>query len=136
MEKEIVGYIPKLLYKFYLKLKDRFDVNPKPSDEEKYCIEICNKLIENPKSKLTYSLVSDKRFIKNDDKYMFVIIENNVINLINHVYSYSIYIQDTSSYQKTLKKFDLALENERHLLEDEIRKNIQHSLSNILSSLN
>jgi hypothetical protein len=139
MEKEgkrTVGYFTRLLFKFYLKLKDKFDQTPKITDEEKYCVQICLKLLENSSSKLTFAPVSSTRFIVNEDKQMFVVINNHTINITNHVYSYTVYVQESSSYTKVVKRFDTLLEEERQNIQEEIRRNIKHSLQCILNSLN
>jgi hypothetical protein len=135
MENKVVGYVPRLLFKIYLNLKDKFDPRPKVTDEEIFASEICKKLITNPTSELTISPISHKRIIKNEEKNMYVVMEGYTIHLINHVYSYSVYLQDTSKFTELTQKFDKVLEDRREVLEHEIRKNIQHSLSNILDKL-
>jgi hypothetical protein len=130
-----VGYIPRLLFKVYLNLKERFDPTIPIPEEEKITVEICKKLIVDPESKLTFAPISGKRFIKNENKNMFVVIESHTINLINHVYSYSVYLSSQSDYKDITQSFDGVLENKRQLLEDEIRSNIQHSLQTILKKL-
>ena len=136
MENKVVGYIPRLLFKIYLNLKDKFDPKPKVTDEEVFAAEICEKLIINPTSELSFSPISHKRIIKNEEKSMYIVMESYTIHLINHVYSYSVYLQDTSKFTELTQKFDKVLEDRREVLESEIRKNIQHSLSNILDKLN
>ena len=136
MEQKIVGYIPRLLYKIYLKLKDKFDPKPPISQEEHFSVEICNKLIDKENSSLTFAPKSFKRFIKNDDTDMFIVIHSRTINLINHVYSYNVYIESTELYDNLIDKFDQELENRREEMEDEIRSNIQHSLKTILEKIN
>jgi len=84
---------------------------------------------------LTFAPVSESRYIVNEDKQMFVVINNHTINITNHVYSYTIYIQDHSSYSRLTKKFDSILEEERQNIQDEIRRNIKHSLQTILDGL-
>ena len=136
MEKiEELGYIPKLLYKFYLKLKERFDPTQKPKEEETICIDICKKLIPNRNSKLTIAPVSNKRYIKNDEKDMFIVITDRTISLINHVYSYNVFIENDKLYDEVIKSFDNELDNRRIELEDEIRSNIKHSLKSILEKV-
>jgi hypothetical protein len=135
-DKRTVGYFTKLLFRFYLKLKEKFDQTPKITDEEKYSLQICMKLLENLSSKLTFAPVSESRFIVNEDKQMFVVINNHTINITNHVYSYTVYVQEHSSYTKLIKKFDSILEEERQNIQDEIRRNIKHSLQSILNNLN
>ena len=135
-DKRTVGYFTRLLFRFYLKLKDKFDQSPKITDEEKYCVQICLKLLENPSSKLTFAPVSSTRFIVNEDKQMIVVINNHTINITNHVYSYTVYIQESSSYIKVVKRFDTLLEEEEQNIQEEIRRNIKHSLQCILDNLN
>jgi hypothetical protein len=132
---EVVGYIPKLLFKLYTYLKNRFDPPKPPKDEEMYCISICEKLILMEDSKLYYSPLSHKRFIRNENKDMFIALENLTINLINHVYSYNVYIETGNHYDNVVKKFDEELERRRELLEEEIKTNIKHSLKSILDKV-
>ena len=135
MENKVVGYIPRLLFNIYLNLKDRFDPKPNVTEEEIFAADICEKLINNPSSELTFSPISHKRIIKNEAKSMYIVMESYTIHLINHVYSYSVYLQDTSKFTALTQKFDKILEDKREVLESEIRKNIQHSLRNILEKL-
>ena len=135
MENKVVGYIPKILYRFYLYLKNRFDP-PKPvPEEEQICYNICKKLIRNDESKLTLAPLSNKRFIKNDDKSMFIVIENRVIMLINHIYSYTVYCENDEGFLEMVREFDQKMEYKRQELESEIKSNIQHSLKKIYESI-
>jgi len=133
--KNVVGYIPNLLFKFYLRLKDRFDPPRKSKEEEIFCEKICESLINLPESKLYFSPISHKRYIKNDEKNIFVVIENLTINLINHVYTYTIYVETTDIYERIVEKFDNELENRRLILEQEIQNNMKNSLEKILKKI-
>jgi hypothetical protein len=133
--KQIVGYIPNLLFKFYLRLKERFDPTPPLKEEELFCIEICKKLIPSESSKLTIAPLSNKRYIRNDDKDMFIVIQDGTISLINHVYSYNVFIEHNKLYDEILTIFDNELEKRRLVLEEEIRSNIKHSLKSILEKV-
>lgn len=124
------------LFKIYLYLKNKFDPPKEISDEEKFCYDICKKLINDPISKLTIAPVSNKRYIKNDESNMFIVISDNSIMLINHVYSYNIYCDYNENYIELIKMFDNEVEKKRLELENEIKSNIQHSLKKILESLN
>ena len=134
-ENKVVGYIPKLLFKFYLHLKEKFDPTPPAKEEELYCIDICKKLIKYSSSKLTIAPLSNKRYIKNDNNDMFIVIQDRTISLINHVYSYNVYIENDKLYNDVLNHFDNELENRRIELENEIRSNIKHSLKSILEKV-
>ena len=79
-----MNQLSKLLFKIYLYLKNRFDPTPPPTDEEIFCTDICLSLIGMENSRLTYAPISNKRFIKNDSKGIFVVIDHRMINLINH----------------------------------------------------
>jgi len=124
-----------LLHTFYLYLKNKFDPTTPPKEEEIYALEICKKLIMNPKSKLTNAPISFKRFIKNDENNMFVVINNRTISLINHVYSYNVYIESGDNYSNVCEIFDNEMEKKRQELEDELKNNIQHSLKEILKKI-
>lgn len=135
MKKPVVGYISKFLFRIYLSLKEKFDPRPPITKEEQCSIDICKKLIPKETSKLNYAPKSYKRFIKNDEYDMFIVIANRTIHLINHVYSYSVYIENSELYDDLLESFDSELEKRRDELEKEITNNIQHSLINILGKI-
>jgi hypothetical protein len=124
-----------ILYRFYLHLKEKFDPRPQVTDEERYVVSIGKKLIKLPNTQLYIAPISNKKYIKNDDKNMFVVIESRNITLINHVYSYSVYIENDKLYEDLLDVFNLTMEEKRIELETEIKNNIQHSLKNILENL-
>lgn len=137
MEKhEVVGFIPKLLYKIFLFLKDKFDPRPQITDEEVFARQICDKIILHSESKLNFSPLTLKRIIKNEPLNMYIVMENYTVHVINHVYSYSVYFQDNNSFNQLKELFDEVMEKKRENLETEIRSNIQHSLKKILDKLN
>jgi hypothetical protein len=132
---KVVGLIPNLLYKIFLTLKEKFDPRPVITDEEKFAHEICDKMIQHPMSKLSFSPLSAKRIIKNESLSMYIVLETYTVHVINHVYSYSVYFQDSSSFIGLNNLFDQTLEKQREEIEVEIRSNIQHSLKKILDKL-
>lgn len=134
-KKEIVGYIPRLLYKIYLFLKEKFDPLKPIGEEESICYEICKKLIYLSDSKLTTAPLSNKRYIKNDTHKMFIVIENRMVTLINHIYSYNVYFENDKYYYEIVQSIDNEVEKKRLELEEEIQSNIKHSLKNILNNL-
>jgi hypothetical protein len=136
MKNKVVGFIPNILYRIFLNLKEKFDPKPEITDEENYASDICKKLIGNSDSELSYSPLTSKRIIKNEFYSMYIVMEGHTINLINHVYSYTVYLQDDSKYFELCQKFDNVLDEKRKMLESEIRDNIQHSLKNILEKIN
>jgi len=130
------SFFTNILHKIYSRLQSKLDLKPKITEEEKICQNICIKLIQTEQTKLTIAPISGKRFIKNDEKEMFIVIHQRVISLINHVYSYNVYIENDSIYKKIIDEFDKELEDTREVLEQEIKSNIKHSLTEILKNLN
>lgn len=136
MEPKIVGYIPRLLYKLYLKLKEKFDMTPPTPEDVLFAIQICEKVLQHSDSKLTLTPISGKRFIKNETLDMFIVVEGRAVNIINHTYSYTIYVEENDKYNHLIRVFDSTLEKHRKVLEDEIKENIKFSLKRILNELN
>lgn len=99
------------------------------------CISICKKLIDKPDSQLLITPLSNKKYIYNAVNSIFITIEGNTVNVINHKYSYTISIQDKSK-EEIVNHFNIVLENQRLKMEEEITSNIKHSLKNILQLLN
>ncbi len=124
-----------MLYRFYLHLKEKFDPRPEVTDEERYAIQIAKKLIKLPNTHLYIAPISNKRYIKNDEKQMFIVIEGPNLTLINHVYSYSVFIENSQLFSDLMDTFNITMENKRLELESEIKNNIQHSLKNILENM-
>ena len=135
MKNKVVGFIPKILFRVFLYLKEKFDPSPEITDEEIYASDICEKFIDSVDSELTYSPLTSKRIIKNEINNMFMVMEAHSITLVNHVYSYTVYLQNNSRYLELCQKFDNVLDEKRKQIETEIRSNIQHSLKNILEKM-
>lgn len=124
-----------ILFRFYLYLKEKFDPRPEVTDEERYAVNITTKLIKSPESVLYLAPISQKKYVKNDEKSIFVVVEGSNITIINHIYSYSVYIENSEFLHRVHEIFNTTMEERRNELESEIRKNIQHSLKNILDNL-
>lgn len=124
-----------ILYRFYLHLKERFDPIPLITEEEKHAIEITKKVIGMKETDLYFGPVSKKRIIRNDDKEVSILIESRNVTIINHVYSYSVYIEDDDLYNSVVELFDYTSESRKETIEREIRNNIKHSLKKISENL-
>jgi len=98
------------------------------------CLSICKKLIDKPDSQLLMTPLSNKRYIHNPFNSIFITIEGNTVNVINHKYSYTVVINDKSK-DEIISHFNEVLENQRLKMEEEITSNIKHSLKNILHTL-
>ena len=104
------------------------------SEYERDALNICRKLISRPETLLLLTPISNKRYIKNDDSGIFVILEGRSIKVINHVYSYVVFLEDKSWNQITTF-FDNEVEKRRESFEKEITSNIRHSLQNIYKNI-
>jgi hypothetical protein len=106
----------------------------KRGEYEKESISICKNLITKDASKLLISPISGKRYIKNDEKKIFIIIEGKTLTIVNHNYSYNIELL-SKSYDRLVIIFDNEVEKRRQKMEDEIRSNVKHSLTNIYNNI-
>jgi hypothetical protein len=124
-----------ILFKLFLYLKNKFDPKPVVSEEINTSTQITLKLLDYEDTEVIYAPLSNKRFVINESKSMSITIENRVVHIINHVYSYSIYIDDNDCYRNIITKFDLISEKKKEILEEKISNNIKHSLNKILEGL-
>jgi hypothetical protein len=104
------------------------------SEFEKESISICKNLIHKESSKLLISPISKKRYIKNDNKKIFIIIESRLLTIVNHNYSYNIDLHP-KVYDLLTLIFDNEVEKRRQVMENEIKSNVKHSLSNIYNNI-
>ena len=107
------------------------------SMQQRYEIDaqnVCLKLISKEQSHLLMTSITQKRFIKNDEFDVLVTIDNNIINIVNHQYSYTVFV--TEKTRKTIcNEFDKVIESQRKKMEDEITSNIKFSLKNLSNKL-
>ena len=104
------------------------------SEYEKDCILICKKLIKKEESILMSAPISNKKYIKNDENDIFVILDSYNVQVINHIYSYNVYLSE-KSWDYLISYFNNEIEKRREEFEKEITSNIKHSLQNILIKL-
>lgn len=106
-----------------------------PTNEyEKECFAICSRLVHDPENTLLMSPISGKRYIRGDNDQIFVIMEKGLITIVNHQYSYNINLWG-KAYERIERLFDLEIEKRRTAMEEEIKSNVKHSLSNIYKAL-
>jgi hypothetical protein len=95
---------------------------------------IHKKLIKDKETELLLAPISSKRYLKNEKFGITVVIHSRNAEIINHVYSYSIRL-DEKSWEKIVREFNEELESRREEFEVEITANIKNSLKNILNSM-
>jgi hypothetical protein len=104
------------------------------SEYEKDCISICKKLINKEESILMSTPISNKKYIRNEENDIFVILDSYNVQVINHIYSYNVYLSE-KSWDYLINYFNQEIESRREEFEKEITSNIKHSLQNILVKL-
>ena len=106
--------------------------NTNLTEPQKKAIAICIRMINNPNSELLMTTTSEKRYVK----YLgyFLVISYDSIQVVNHVYSYDVPLKGRK-FDNIKNLFDKRLDEDRLLMEVEIRDNIKHSLNIVLESL-
>ena len=126
--------LKRLIQKWYISLVRVSTQRLKKSAYERDCITICKKLIAKEETTLMLTPISNKRYIRNEELQIFVILDSYSVKVINHVYSYTIFLEDMS-WNSIVALFDEEIESRRQKFELEITSNIKHSLQNILENI-
>jgi len=126
--------LKRAIQKWYISLVRFSTPPPQKSEYERDCISICKKLIGKEETVLLLTPISNKRYIRNEEHQIFVILEGHNVKVINHVYSYTVFLEK-SSWENIINMFDNEVERRREIFEKEITSNIKHSLQNILHSI-
>lgn len=126
-------WVQRIYIKFHRKLE--FSSRDERSDENSQeCLQICRSLILKEESLLLIAPLSEKRYVKNEALGIFIIIQNDVVQIINHTYSYKVVLTENER-KKICRIYDLAIEGRRMGFENEIKANIKHSLKNIIGEI-
>jgi hypothetical protein len=127
--------LKRLTKRFYVKwkLKSRYkwlQEERKNTEAESVCLSICRSLISHPTSKFLIAPISMKRYIKNEQLGLFIILEDRNISVTNHVYHYDVKLSERD-WDRICTMYDSKTEKIREEYESEIMRQIQHSLRNI-----
>ena len=132
--KTIAHKLKRLVQQKYIKLARLSNPQLKKSAYERDCMAICKKLIDKDETILLLTPISNKRYIKNEEDQIFVILENYSVKIINHVYSYTVILGD-KSWNSVVTLFDSEVESRRNKFEKEITSNIKYSIKKILEKI-
>ena len=124
----------RLIQKWYISIVRLSTPPMEKSEYERDCIAICKKLISKEDTVLLLTPISNKRYIRNEELQIFVILEGHNVKVINHVYSYTVFLEQ-KPWENIVDMFDNEVERRREIFEKEITSNIKHSLQNILHSI-
>jgi len=124
----------RLIQKWYISMVRLSTRTIEKSEYEKDCIAICKKLISKEDTVLLLTPISNKRYIRNEKLQIFVILEGHSVTVINHVYSYMVFLEQ-KPWDNVIFTFDTEVEKRRKNFEKEITSNIKHSLQTILRNI-
>jgi hypothetical protein len=131
----MIKFIKRLSKRLYVKWlvwnrNNSSEENQKISETQKMSMSITRSLITHPDSKFLLAPLSGKRYIKNSEKGLFIILDRGTISLTNHVYHYDVIINDRN-WERLTKMYDGKVETIRQEYEDQIMSQIEHSLHKI-----
>lgn len=138
----MINWVKRQIKRFLLKIAIFFHQKTTPdsvgSTDERYyqkvCLSICRKLIKHPGSIFLIAPISGKKYIKNEEKGIFIVMVEQHINITNHTYNYSVFISPRD-WQRISYFFDQETEKRKNEYETQIKSQITHSLDNILEDL-
>lgn len=130
--KKLVKRYSKRIYVKWLRWnrKQKTAEQKRLSESEKICMSICRGLITNPNSKFLLAPVSGKRYIKNPELELFVILNDKNISITNHIYHYDVNVEDFNWF-RLINMYDAKVETIRQEYENEIMSQIENSLTKI-----
>lgn len=100
----------------------------------KTSLSICRRLINHDSSKFLIAPLSGKRYIKNEEVDLFIIIYDNHLSITNHVYHYDV-VLNQREMDKINFMYDNKTERIRQQFENEIMGQINSSLQSIQDKL-
>jgi hypothetical protein len=104
------------------------------TEYERLCLCICRKLINHPSSKFSIAPISEKKYIINEEMGMFVVIQEQRVELTNHVYHYVVNL-DARDTSRLNNMYDNKTEKIRLAYEDKIKSQITNSLTKVLEKV-
>ena len=102
---------------------------------ERDASQVFRKMVKSENSELLISPISNKKYVKNDDKQVLLILDDYQITLINHVFSYTIRLSQKTA-RNLVDTFNVETERRRLEMEAEFKTNVRHSLQTIITNLN
>lgn len=125
------GYVTRVLFRLYIYLKDKFDIKPRPSEEERHIFSICTKLIKMPTTSLLFGPISRKRYIYNEPEGIFCIVNMGTITLISQGSYFIVFPENPNKVREITDLFDKETETRRETLEISQKGKVINTLSSI-----
>lgn len=96
----------------------------------KTSLSICRRLINHDSSKFLIAPLSGKRYIKNEEVDLFIIIYDNHLSLTNHVYHYDVVLN-----QREMDKINFMYDNKTERIRQQFENEIMGQINNSLQSI-
>jgi hypothetical protein len=127
--------LKKLYSKFIIWSQKKIKANQRTKDENvRICVSICRKLIKHESSKFVIAPISGKKYIKNKELGLFVILDGGKVSITNHVYHYDVFLE-FKEWESVMRMYDARTEKEIQVYENEIKSQIEVSLSTIFNKV-
>lgn len=104
------------------------------SGYEQICTAILRKMINHSDTKFTIAPLSGKRYLINKTLDIFIIIEDQKVEITNHVYHYVIKLAKRDA-EKITKQYDKKVDEIRTQYEKEIKSQITNTLHKIYDKI-
>lgn len=125
----------RMVQKAYIEMHRKTSLPRDPkSPYHNECVAICRKMLESKETVLLIAPISSKRYMKNENYGIYVIFHGRMIEVVNHVYNYTVPLDD-KTWDLLIEEFNYELEERRKEFEEEISKNIKYSLKTILKTM-
>ena len=101
---------------------------------EKIAFKICLKCIGHEDSEFMIDPITNKKYIKNDTLEIFLSIDNNRIDITNHVYHYNVKLS-ARDWSRINFIYDKEANKRRVDMENQVNSQIQNSLHDVLEKI-
>ena len=132
--RRLITFFKRRFIRFRLRLRYKDFSGLGVDDNEKLCNSITIRMVNHPKSLFLIAPISMKRFIKNDELGIFIVMNNMRVKITNHQYHYDVLLSERDWDRLTLM-FDNKTEKIREEFEEEMFKQINSSLHEILNKV-
>ena len=132
--KKMFTYFKRKIILFFGKTKYKDFSNKSLTKNEKICKSICLKMIKHKSSKFLLSPISKKRYIKNDELEMFIVLNDKQVKITNSKYHYDVLLTERE-WDRIVFFYDNKTEKIREELEEHMFCKINNSLNEILKQI-
>lgn len=103
-------------------------------NSEREAASVFKKMIKLSNSELLISPVLGKHYVKNDENHILIIMDQNELTVINHVFGYNISLSP-KTYKTLYNAFVGEVEIRRNEMEANFRNNVKHSLKTLITKI-